>query len=395
MNKLFFSLIILLLAIGLGFLVHQDQGFVLIGYNHYTVELTFWMGLVLLIVLYLVFNLLGWAIQKLTGFNLVLRRWKNNRKANRAATLTQQGLCELAMGEWQQAEMRLKKAAKHTPSPLINYLACAYATHAQNQFEQRDHYLRLAHQTSPESELAIGLTQASLQLNSQQLEQALATLNHLHSLNSNHPYILKLLAKTLYALKEWDTLEPLLSKLKRHQVFTQEKFQTMTRHTYQGKLEAIEKSGDAVYLQNIWQRLPRPWRDDTQLITLYINLLLKFHKHQEAYNLIVLSQRRHWRVELLPLYAQVESDDLHQQITVADNWLSQHSTVKELKLCLAQLNFQAKLFGRAQQLLTDYLHQTESHQAYYLLGQVQEALNEPAEALAAYKKALQTSTSYS
>ena len=125
--------------------------------------------------------------------------WRRKRRLQRAHRSLTRGLVELAEGRWKVAERHLTKHAEQSETPLINYLAAARAAQLQDEHARRDDYLHLAHESMPSADVAVGLTQAELQLAHQQYEQALATLMHVRSLSPKHNYVLKLLKK-LYEL---------------------------------------------------------------------------------------------------------------------------------------------------------------------------------------------------
>ena len=68
------------------------------------------------------------------------------------------------------------------------------------------------------------LTQAELQLDRQQYEQALATLRRLEENSKDHSYALALLGRLYFRLQDWDNLAEILPRLKKHKrVHTGEK----------------------------------------------------------------------------------------------------------------------------------------------------------------------------
>jgi len=121
-----------------------------------------------------------------------------------------QGLIDLAEGRFSQSEGKLVKLIEHAENPLLNYLAAARAAQQQGNYDQRDNYLKAAHEAKPEAEIAIGVTQSDLQLASGQTERALATLMNLRSLAPKHDYVLKLLARVYSQIGEWELLAELL-----------------------------------------------------------------------------------------------------------------------------------------------------------------------------------------
>ena len=88
----------------------------------------------------------------------------------------------MSEGRFEQAEKILLKQVSHSDTELLNYLMAARSAQQQGAYDRRDEYLRLAHKAMPSADIAIGITQAELQLSHNQYEQALATLNHLSSI---------------------------------------------------------------------------------------------------------------------------------------------------------------------------------------------------------------------
>ncbi len=72
-----------------------------------------------------------------------------------------------------------------------------------------------ASKADPSADIAVGLTQAQLQLDAKQLEQALATPQSLHHQQPKHPHVLLLLAKTHAAVGDWNSAGDLLPLIKR------------------------------------------------------------------------------------------------------------------------------------------------------------------------------------
>lgn len=388
MKKLFVTLICLCAAIWIGFLIHRDAGYILIGYHGYTIETSLWIGIFLALLIWLTAHVLWWSVKKTLGVGHQLHQWSQHRQSKNAREKTYEGLRKLAEGEWPKAENLLSKSAEHSPSPLINHLGCAYAMQAQSLDEKRDHYLRQASESTPHDELAVGLTQAILQMNSQQLEQALATLNHLIHLYPKHRFTLKLLSETLQQLHDWESLESILPNLDRQNVLTSEQLADLTQSTYIGRLKQLEQQQDLNQIKQWWETLPRRWRDNEALIQQYALSLITLHDHQAAMNIIVMSLRRTWRPALLEVYRHIDAADSHQQLTVAENWLKQHTGQPELQLCVAELCLRNDLLARAEHLLNEYNHHAPSRVSYHLLGMVYKAMGHSEQAVVALEKAL-------
>ena len=153
MRKLLIALILILLAIWIGFLIHQDSGYVLVSYHGYTMETSLWFTIICLVVIFFILYMLLRLTKNTRLIGGKYQKWDKKRKSEKARDLTNKGLCDLAEGNWSEAQSNLKKAAKHHPNPLINHLNAARAAHAAQDYDARDEHLRNAHKTTKGSDI--------------------------------------------------------------------------------------------------------------------------------------------------------------------------------------------------------------------------------------------------
>lgn len=388
MRKLIVAFLLVLLAIWIGFLIHQDSGDVRIIYAGHLIETSLWVFLVALIIVFCLVYLLIRFTKHTSSLGGKYQNWDKKRKSQKALDLSNKGLCDLAEGNWQEARTSLMKAAKHHPKPLINHLAAARAAHAACNYHARDEHLRHAHHSTKGAEVAVELTQATLQIDSKQWEQALATLNHLNRITPNHKHILKLLTKVYLELKDWPQLQKLLPQLKKTRIFDDLSTESIDKQIHLGLLRIAADKQDIEQLNQTWEALPKKWRQDSQTIKLYTDYLIAQHHSDEAATLIAKQLKKHWQADLVTNYGLAISSDINKQITTAEGWLEKHPREPELLLCLGRLCFAGKLLGRAEHTLNACISTSPSPEAYKMLGQVLEALSKPDEALVAYKQAL-------
>lgn len=389
MKKLFISLLLIALSVWIGFLIHQDSGYVMIAYNGYTAEASLW---VMIICLVIVFGLLYFAIRffkHTSGLSARYQKWDKRRKSERARNLTNQGLCDLAEGNWQEAQKNLTKAAKDHPNPLINYLASARAAHFVKDYHARDEHLRKAHLSTQGSEVAVGLTQATLQIESKQWEQALATLNHLNQISPNHRFILKLLCNVHLELNDWSILQKLLPQLRKLNIFDEPELEHIDKQIHLGLLNEASKSHNLNKLYTEWENFPKKWRQDPRALTLYTGYLINAHDYQQAAELISKFLKKQWDVDLVNNYGLALTENLNAQIATAEEWLEKHPGEPELLLCIGRLSLKANFLGQAEHMLSACVATAALPEAYTALGQVLEKLEKPEKALDMYKKALE------
>ena len=241
--------LLVLAGAGIGVVLSQDSGYVLLSFGRYTVEMSLALLILFLVALFLALYLGIRLIVRTLHLPADVHEWKQKRGTRLAQQAMTRGLLEMSEGDWRGAEKRLVRFADRSETPLLNYLAAARAAQLQGAHDRRDGYIRLAHETMPSADVAVSLTQAELQLADQQLEQALATLKHLRSVAPKHTYVLRLLRRLYEQLGDWEHLRELLPELRRRKVEDEGELRLLELRTHRALLEqAFLASDDADYI---------------------------------------------------------------------------------------------------------------------------------------------------
>ena len=391
--------IILFIAVWLGLAIQTDPGYVLIVYHRWSIETTFWVGLFLLLLLYVILAIVLHFVSTTLTLSKRFHSWKKNRYKQKARRLTNKGLCELAEGNWVNAERTLIRAAEYTDAALINYLAAARAAQGQGAYEKRDEYLKRAAECADEAEVAVGLTQAQLQLDSKQLEKALATLMHLNDLVPHHTYVLKLLQGVYLELNDYENLRRLLPELQKTQVLKPHELEQLEQKIYLALLNKAIQHPDATpeMIEKVWRSIPRAWHHYPDSLLAFTNYLIDHQKSAEAELLIKEALKKHWDSRLIRQYAFVESSKPAKQVALAEYWLKIQGQDPALLLCLGRLYSREGLWGKAKNCLQTALKLDPTPETYQELGKILEQLHEKNAALEYYRRGLELScnTSYS
>lgn len=389
MKFLILLFLLLLLSLYLGLEMAQDKGYVLVAYRHSSIETTLWVAIISLIVFFLILYFISRLLSRIICFSRNMKQWRKKRLYRRGRHLTITGLCELAEGRWQRAEQTLTKSAKMIRSPLINYLAAAQAANAQQTYERRDNYLRLAYSTTKGSTIAVGLTQAQLQIGNHQWEQALATLQHLDQEDSHHGYILKLLKQVYLKLQDWQKLRLLFPRLRKFKVEPPNALDALEKETYTNLLaEAYKKGKQPLTLIKIWESLPHHFQKDVALIEPYTFYLRILGEADRAILLIERVLAKQWNSGLVTTYGLVQPVKEFKQLTTAELWLKKYTKEPELFLCLGRLSLREKFLGKARDYLQNSIKLAPTQTAYQELGRVYDAQGQKNTALDCYRKAL-------
>lgn len=387
MKRLIFAFIILLIAVGIGFLIHIDPGYVLVVYHGWSIESSLWVAVGGVFILFLIIYFLIRLIRQTQRIGSKMQKWGSSRKQSQSRKLTNLGLCAIAEGNWHQAEQYLIKSARDSNTPLINYLAAAKAAQEQKAYDRRDNYLRRAIKTTPGSEIAVGLTQAELQVNSQQWEQALATLKHLNQLSPNHVYTLKLLYKVYLELQDWHQLQNMLPSLRKYDVLNSTQLEQLTEKIYIALLMHAANSGNVLTLNTTWEEIPRSWRYHPSIVIIYTKYLIDYQQDDTAIHVIEKAIKKQWNPKLVEIYGKARGTDGHKQLVTAEHWFKKHPNEPELLIALGRLALRQRLIGKAKEYLEACIHIKTYPIIYQELASIYEVLGDKDKAILFYRKA--------
>ncbi|AKO51445.1 heme biosynthesis protein HemY [Marinobacter psychrophilus] len=349
----------LLLGTGLAFGLQYDLGYIRVSFGNYLVETNFWVGLALLVVIVVLTVMLIGLVRRLRNGTSVMSGWIARGKERRARRRTTQGLLALAEGNWPRAKKMLASSASDADTPLINYLAAAQASFECGDNEAVDKLLRKAFESTPGSDMAVGITQAQLQLAGNRVEQALATLLRLRKQSPHHPFVLKLLKTAYLRLEDWRELSKLLAELRKYNILVPAELDNLERQTWHNLLEqAANKcrkeqanipNASLDPLTDLWDQLPSSMRRDERTIFNYTSLLAGLGDEAQAETLLRKVLRNHWSDELINLYGRVESQAPDEQLLLAEQWLKDRPNNAELMLALGRLSLRNELWGKARE----------------------------------------------
>lgn len=379
-------LIIVCLALGAvaaNFLV-ADNGYVLISFAGYTVEMSAPVMLFLLVLCYIAVRLIVRIWQAPAQLGEVAAKARAKR-ANRRIT---QGYIELAEGNFAKGEKLLTRGIRSSETPLLNYLAAARAAQAQGDTERRDNWLQMAQDQDPEASSAILLTQAELQLHNDEARAARRTLERVIDRSPRSGEAFRLLAKICMKDGDWKTLESLLPKLRKR--LGKQQLRDWSIKCYQGLLNDAGLS--KAEIDNVWKRVPRNMREDHELMITRIETTTLAGEHLNAEELIRKALNQKWDSALIKRYGQLHTAEPQVLLKRVEKWLKEHPDDPDLLLAAGRLCIGSQLWGKARSYLESSISGPQpAPEAYNELGQLMLKLQEPDKASAAFRKGLELS----
>lgn len=400
MKKLIMILFTMAAAILVTLWAKRDPGYVLIDVKGYTIESSLVFAVIALVVVFILFYFAVRFYANLKSMRSGYRQWRNRRSQDKANEYLVKGLLELSEGKWTEAEKDVLKFAGRNRPSLLNYLAAARAAQEQGAYERRDSYLKSAHQTAPNADVAVGLTQAQLQLDQNQLEQALATLRRLQQLDPKHKQVLKTLARLYMDLDDWEHVVETIPSLRKRKIFPDSYINQMEENAYSALLDQAarplepqsdqdrEQNREQKALRDLWYRIPQAVQEKESIMVKYIGHLLNVGGSDLAEPLIRNALRKYWSEPLVRYYGVIESADPKAQLAYAEAWLTNQENSAVLLLTLGRLCLRNGLWGKARSYLEASAGSGHLPEAYNELGYLLEQMGEADKAIECYRLGL-------
>ena len=399
MKNIIYFLGSLCIAVAAAFLIqnwlsaYDDSGYVLIGMGHWSLETSVTVFAVAQIIgfflLYIFFRLLGVLIRLPSK----MKHKGKNIKFNRSQEALIAGLVDSAEGNWEKSEKILIKHAANSGAPLLHYLTAARAAQSRGAIEKRDEYLRKATEQSGETDIAVGLTQAELHLSANQFDQALETLIKLHSIDSGHASVLKLLHQTYQRVGDWEGLRALIPSLHQNKVLMEAEVKLLETETFSRLLKQAAEEADAKKIQQLWETIPEHVQAIQGILTIYYAAMIEVGAGEQIEDALAKTIVKNWDETLLVLFASIQTQDNQKQLQTAEQWLAIHSGNAVLLRILGKICIKCKQMEKAEQYLTKSVGVEPTVAAYQLLGDVLREKGDKDKASDSYRKGLELASS--
>lgn len=385
-------LVAIILAFAIGVTAfYMGPGYVVFSYAEYTVETSFIFMLGFITVAFFLFYYLLRITSRLIHIPSYMNHRHSARQSERAQSALVKGLIEMSEGRFEQAEKILLKHVSITNTSLLNYLMAARSAQQLGAYDRRDEYLRLAHESMPSADIAIGITQAELQLSHKQYEQALATLNHLASVSPKHGYIKKLQARVYQHLGDWESLSPILNDVRKMKALKVDSFDKIEVESYLGMLKSSTKNTDKKKIEDVWQKMPKRLKSNDELLMLYVSHLIKQKDDNSAEVLIRNYLSNQWQSDMALMYANLTASDCKKQLETAETWLHNQPRNAVLLLVLGKLCLKCQLWGKARSYFESSIGIKPIAETYLELAKLlEEKMEAPDEAQKMYRQGLMT-----
>ncbi len=370
------------LAVGLVIAARHNDGFVLLQWSPWRVEMslnlfivTFLLGLAML---YSLFHL----IDGLLRMPARAQGYRARQRRRRAVTALRDAARLYFEGRFGHAQRSAKVAVEGGESPGLAALIGARAAHAMRESAHVDDWLL---QASRHEELRTArlMTEADILIDRRDFAEALQRIDALQSGGQRHVAALRLALRARRGLGDWVGLLRVVRLLQKHKALTPEQAAPVRRQAHLGALQGM----DAADLDAYWRNLPSAEREDAQVVRAMCGALIAAGQTAQARKLIEAQLERGWDPALIALYAQGDGSDALGRIGRAENWLRAHPDDAGLLLALGRLCHAQQLWGKAQSYLEAALAVQPSRVVHVELALLHEHLERREEAQAHFRAA--------
>lgn len=384
MKRLIYYILIVLVVLAAMLVAPQlvgDKGYVLISMGTLNIEMTVVsLGIMLFFGVIAVIVIL-WLLAKTMGLLKGSRNWFGGLSSRNRKRRFYHGLQAMAEGDLQAA----KKALQETGDgdfDGVNYLAAAQVAKSLNEHDRVRFLLEKAADYK-NSRVAAYLVLARLDIEQGKQQAALDKLNELDDKAAQHPQVIRLKARAMGELGQWQKLQEQLPQWRKP---LKEDYVLWAQKIAKGKFAEIASKQGANALRQYWDNLPRKLRNDDAYRAAYVQQLLEQGMHRDAETNLVEWQKKGPNPVLLPLMAELSMPNPTGAIGLLESWIKKDDKNPQLYSVLGQLAFNAGDDILAEKVLLKAVKLQENQRDLMALAEISERRQNDAQALSLYKR---------
>jgi HemY protein len=386
-------LLFLLLVIAgawLGAMIQMDAGYILLAWRQTTVEMSLWVGVVLMLITFAgLYTLLRLVFSVRAPWQFLLR-WSAEGKLRRMQRQTRHGLLALANGQYERAEEKLGGLVAHTTQPLVVIPALAEAEARLGKFAQAQARLQRLLTSMPEAFALVGLAQARIFIQQGDAEAALTPLQQITTKDKRHAQANELLLELLQGLQRWTDVIALLKVIGAAKQMSKAMLAQQQQKAYQLAFAQVTADQQGLeQLLQLWQKAPASVQESSHCRLALVQAMgqAEGNPATRTADFIESSLKQQWDDDLVLAYAHLPMANVEAALKYAESWQQQANNSAALQLTLGRLCRRLELWGKARDYLTASINIQASKEAHAELARLEQHLGRVDVALEHYRLA--------
>ncbi|CAA0115943.1 Protein HemY [BD1-7 clade bacterium] len=386
----FFLLLLVFASGGLGFahlLKEEGPGYVLIYFNHYSIETSFWLFTVLMLVLSGGLMLAIWLFFNGAGLLVRLGLWPRRFSLGQAHKQQFNGLLAYADADYSAAGKVLNRAGKRGNLAFVDYLFAARSALQLNQFDEAQAAFEKARECGDKDDLSVALFGVDMALALNDDARAQQRLEDARGRFSNDPRFLIKAAMVYHAVHEWTLLQGLLKPLRKKKLLVKAQFEMYTRDCFAGLITQAAAINDLSAVNKAFKQADT-FQLDEHVYMAYFRALQSMGENAEARNRVEHQLRQQWSAPLLAFYLQLAPGDVGDQAVFVRRLAEAQPGSALILHAQGIVATRQANWLEAKKFFEDSLAIQETAKAWFLLADVYAQLHQPSQQAESVKKGL-------
>jgi len=398
MKSLFWLVIVFAAAAALAVFGRTNEGYALVVYPPWRVEVSLLLGIVALLLAFALLYAVTRLVHRAVELPSQVRAYRERRSRERAQGALAAALQAYLEGRFVRAEREAERAWQGDSARGLAALIGARAAHQLRETARRDRWFARAESIGSESLNAARLvSRAELALEDRDYAAAREALTSLHDSGPRHIATLRMLIRAERGAGNWEQVLRLASMLAKRDALAPG---LAEEYRVQAILELLARdASDRRALEERWRKisardqvLPRVAGAAARHLTAQGNAAL-------AREVLERALEADWAPQLVSAYGELPAGmaepergvEVRARIERGEQWLLERSTDAHLLATLGRLCAQVELWGKARDFLEASLSFEQSRSAHLELARLAERLGQAADAQRHYRRAAEVS----
>ncbi len=381
MRGLFWILALFAAAVVVALGIRLNTGYVLLVFPPWRAEVSLNLFIFGLLAIFFVLYLALRALAVTFGMPARVRRYREGRQRELAASVFQDAVRFLFEGRFGQALKKAGEAHAAGTAPGLSALIAARAAQRMREPEKQQGWMERAKQDDPRTEAATLMLEAEMMIEARRFDEALLALGKLQGKQGRHIAALRLELRARQGNGDWDGVLKLTRQLAKRDALPVEVVGEIRTQAHLGNI--ARRKSDLGQLAAYLRTLPAEERG-RRVARAAAEALLTLEAEGEAQKLIesVLDAAApdDWQPELVAIYGRLAGAEQMARIAKAEGWLRRHPEDARLLKALGRMCLRQKLWGKAQSYLEASLAVQPSQQAHLELARLFDQLERTDEA---------------